>query len=302
MGRGRCGFRGFRGRRTNTLYISIQGPARSDKVEVVLSSIAVDHMARIKFDEWIIENLRLTVFPAVESTVRPTDWWRHITSVDPDQVSTSGKRGVSSAEGIFKGTKLVLRSALDRIDWFLVPTDSATEDAVLNSEPPAIGHAAEAFELFSSIVEKWLSSADLPTINRIAFGGTLTNPVGDRRSAYLSLREYIPVEIDPDSSDLLYQVNLPHIESPSVPGLEFNRLSKWLVTHHEFFAVPIGGVLGTPIAQGSGPVSIRLELDINTMPTFKGPIPRAKLSTVCNELVGAARNIISNGLVTHETK
>jgi hypothetical protein len=254
-------------------------------------------MARLEFDEWVVENLRLTVFPAGESTARPTDWWQHVAGVDPDQVSTSGKRAVSSAEGTFKGKKLMLRSVLDRIDWFLVPTDSATEEAVLNSEPPAIGHAAEAFALFSSIVEKWLLSSDLPTINRIAFGGTLLNPVGDRRNAYVSLGEYIPVEIDPDSSDLLYQINLPHIESPSVPGLEFNRLSKWLVTHHEFFAVPIGGVQGTPIAQGSSPVAIRLELDINTMPTFKGPIHRDKLSSVYHELVQAARNIVSNGVV-----
>jgi hypothetical protein len=254
-------------------------------------------MARLEFGEWIVENLRLTLFPAGESTVRTADWWQYVTGVDPDQVSTSGKKAVSSAEGTFEGKKLVLRSVLDRIDWFLVPTDSATEEAVLNAEPPAIGNAADAFALFSRIAEKWFSSGDLPTINRIAFGGTLLNPVGDRRNAYVWLQEYIPVQIDPDSSDLFYQVNLPHVESASVPGLEFNRLSKWLVTHHEFFAVPIGGVLGTPIAQGSSPVAIRLELDINTMPTFKGPIPRDKLSSVYNELVQAGRNIVSNGVV-----
>lgn len=261
------------------------------------SSMSIDHMPRLEFDEWLAESLRLTVFPAGEATVRATDWWQQVTGAEPDQVSTSGKRAVSAAEGIFEGKKLLLRSVLDRTDWFLVPTDSATEEAVLNFEPPAIGHAGEAFALFSSIAEKWFLSRDLPTINRIAFGATLLDPVGDRRSAYAALGEYIPVEIDPDSSDLLYQINLPHVESASVPGLEFNRLSKWLVTQHEFFAVPVGGVLGTPIAQGSSPLAIRLELDINTMPQFKGPIPKNKLPRVYHELVRAGRNIVSNGVV-----
>jgi len=254
-------------------------------------------MARLDFDEWIVESLRLTVFPSGESTVRPAEWWQQVTGVDPDQVSTSGKKALSSAEGTFEGRKLVLRSVLDRLDWFLVPTDSATEEAVVSSEPPAIGQAADAFASFSSIVEKWFLSGDLPTINRVAFGGTLLNPVGDRRNAYVSLKEYIPVEIDPDSSDLLYQINLPRVESLSVPGLGLNRLSKWLVTHHEFFAVPIGGVLGTPIAHGSSPTAIRLELDINTMPTFMGPILKDKLTGVYHELVQAARNIVLNGVI-----
>jgi len=285
------------------LWVSARSPVagtdftrwgRSERVE---GTIAMEHSARIKFDEWLVENLRLTVFPVGESTVKPADWWQYVTGLEPDQVSTSGKRAVSSAEGIFEGKKLVLRSVLDRIDWFLVPTDSATEEAVFNSEPPAIGHASEAFELFSSIVEKWFLSGDLPKINRIALGGTLLNPVGDRRSAYLSLKEYIPVAIDPDSSDLLYQINLPRVDIPTVPGLELNRLSKWLATHHELFAVPIGGVLGTPISQGSSPTSIRVELDVNTMPEFKGPIPRDKLSTVYRELARAARDIVSNGVI-----
>jgi hypothetical protein len=121
--------------------------------------------------------------------------------------------------------------------------------------------------------------------------------MGDRRSAYIELRDYIPVEIDPDSTDILYQINLPTAESKTIPGLGLNRLSKWLVTQHSFISVPLGFAGGVPVTQGPTSPTIRLELDINTLPAFEQAIPKESLVSVYRELVDAGRNIASNGVI-----
>ena len=253
-------------------------------------------MARVEFSEWIVESLRVTIFPTVESTFRSSDWWEYVTGVEPDQVSTSAKKTASTVEGTYEGRKLIMRSVPDRIDWFLLPVDSVIEEAMINSEVPSVGRAGEAFELFSTAVEKWFASADLPTMHRIAFGAVLSLPIGDRRSAYIELRDYIPVEIDPDSTDILYQINIP-TKSASVAGLKLNRLSRWLVTQHTFVTVPVGVAGGTPITQGPTPAAMKLELDINTLPAFEQTIPKESLAGLYRELVDAGRDIASNGVI-----
>jgi hypothetical protein len=196
-------------------------------------------MARIEFGDWVVENLRFTAFPSVDSTFRSSDWWQDVTGVEPDQMTTGAKKISHTVEGTFEGRKLVMRSVLDRIDWFLLPTDGMAEEAIMNSDSPSVGSPNETFELFSKVVEKWFSCEDLPMINRIAFGATLSRPIGDRRSAYIELRDYIPVDINPESTDILYQINLP-TQSATVAGLSLNRLSKWLVAQHTILTFPLG--------------------------------------------------------------
>jgi hypothetical protein len=183
----------------------------------------------------------------------------------PESSSAIGraKKISHTVEGTFEGRKLVMRSVLDRIDWFLLPTDGMAEEAIMNSDSPSVGSPNETFELFSKVVEKWFSCEDLPMINRIAFGATLSRPIGDRRSAYIELRDYIPVDINPESTDILYQINLP-TQSATVAGLSLNRLSKWLVAQHTILTFPLGAG-GSPIPPALSPAAIRLELDINTV-------------------------------------
>src|SRR5271165_1290960 len=101
----------------------------------------MEQMPRISFADWLVESIRLTVFPALDATFRsPDHWWQLATGTEPDQVTASTKKGLRSIEGAFHGAKLVLRSALDRIDWFLVPADATVEAAMLNSEPPVFGN------------------------------------------------------------------------------------------------------------------------------------------------------------------
>jgi hypothetical protein len=258
-------------------------------------------MPRFAFDEWLPENLRLTVFPTAESLSKPEEWWKAVTGGEPDQVSISKQKGTSSLDGPYGGGKLFLRSAVDRIDWLLAPTESTIEHLVLLGTPNSIGPMEETFAAFSAAAQKWFGLADSPGVNRMALGAILGHPVEDQKQAYLDLMDYIPVRVSPDSSDLVFQINPPPVGSKIVQGLTFNRLSKWMAAQLTVVAspnVPPGvALMGVPLQQTTSvQLTVRLELDVNTVPTFQGPIPREQLGSVFGELVDEARGIILNGV------
>jgi len=253
-------------------------------------------MPKFPYEDWLPENLRLTAFPSPDSNLKPQAWWEAVAGSEPDQVSTA-KRGTSSVEGQYGCGKLILRSVLDRIDWLFAPSESTIENLVLLANPNSIGPIVEVMEAFTRAIEKWLQLPDSPEVNRMAFGAVLGHPTDDHKQAYLDLMEYIPVSVDPSSSDLLFQINPPPIGSKYVQGLKFNRLSKWMAAQLMVIASPTIVSSGVPLLQTIAPqLSIRLELDINTLPSFQGPIPRESLSAVFTELVDEARNIVLNGV------
>ena len=119
----------------------------------------------------------------------------------------------------------------------------------------------------------------------------------DRQSGYLRLPDYVPVQVNPESSDFLYQINLPPVLSTTgIEDLRLNRLSKWSIEAWKSIALRITAttVQAQPVPQAS---ALRLELDINTVPTFAGPIPQERLVDVYRELVAAGREIAANGVV-----
>ena len=254
-------------------------------------------MPRFPFEEWLPETLRLTAFPSPDVNLKPEEWWGAATGSEPEEVSIA-KRGTSSVIGPYGGGKLILRCGLDRIDWLFAPTDSVIERFVLLGKSNSIGPIDEVMIAFTAAVERWLRLSDSPEINRMGFGPILGRPVNDQKQAYRDLMEYIPVDVPLSSSDLLFQINPPPIKSSYVPGLEFNRLSKWAVVQVMVIAAPSSIEVGVPLMQATTPgPSIRLELDINTVPTFAGPIPRETRFAVFQELVDHAKSIALNGAI-----
>lgn len=258
-------------------------------------------MPRFPLEDWFPESLRLTVFPRSNPTFNP-EWWEGVTGAEPDELS-SAKRGTSSALGPYKTGKLLLRSGLDRIDWVFAPADSTVEKLLVSTNWDTIGPIQDVMEAFVMAMGKWFDLDDTPETNRIAFGAIMGHAVEDKEDAYRDLMQsYIPVKVDPSSSDLLFQINPPHSASKHVTGLEFNRLSKWMVAQRMVVAEMAGGVtMGVPLQQATtSGLSIRLELDINTLPTFTGLIPRALRFEVFKELVEEGKSIIRDGVIPHE--
>jgi hypothetical protein len=176
------------------------------------------------------------------------------------------------------------------VDWVLALRQEEIERA---EELPTLGIATDAIELLSSVAERWLSSDALPSLARIAFGAILLHPEPDVRAAYSRLPDYIPIQVDPEWRDFMFQTNLPVPSTTGIDGLRVNRLGRWSVGAFQtaVFSLPAGRALSA-----LSKFALRLELDINTGPELSGAIPPARLIDVYRELVGSALAVASDGV------
>ena len=255
-------------------------------------------MPRLSLADWQAENARLTVFPMLDATTRSTEWWQTVTESQPDETRTNPKKGSALIQGALDPGRLILKLEPDRIDWVLSPAELDIEELAEAGEPPTLGPAKEIVDAFSAIAEKWLTRDDLPAIARMAFGAVLNHPETDRQAGYLRLPDYVPVQVNPESSDFLYQINLPPV--PSATGIEdllLNRLSKWSVATLQAVSLRLTGTMVQAQAAPKG-FALRLELDINTVSAFAGPIPHARLVETYRELAAAGLAIATDGVVT----
>jgi hypothetical protein len=249
-------------------------------------------MPRFSVAEWLAQSYRLTAFPSPGSTYQPAGWWDGVTDTEPDETNANPKRGSSVTKGTYETRQLSLKTEPSRIDWELLPTLDEGTDGFQN-----LGSFVETVEIFSRIAARWLSRDDLPNLNRLALGIVLLRSETDRRVGYERISAYVPVRIDPDSSDFLYQINLP--KKPSALGIEgllINRLSRWSIVLMKPFSLLVTGdtlSIGQP---GEPQHAFRLELDINNAPTFEGPIPGNRLVELYRELADEARTIATNGV------
>jgi hypothetical protein len=255
-------------------------------------------MPRFPLADWRAEQLRLTVFTMPTATNRRAEWWNAITGSEPDDTRSNPKKGSGVISGAFGPGKLVLKWEPDRVDLLLAPNEPDLEAFLTEPEFSALGPAPEMLDVFVPLAERWVQLPDVPAIQRIAFGAVLLHPEPDRQSGYRRLPDYVPIEVDPESSDFLYQINLPAVPSDTgIAGLTLNRLSKWLVATIKFMPLRFTGVdiaVTQPIPITA--YAFRLELDINTAPTFVDQIPPNRAIEVFRELVDAGRAIATNGV------
>jgi hypothetical protein len=225
-----------------------------------------------------------------------------LAGADPEQITSNPRLGASQAVGKFGPGTLVVSTQPDRVELFLgpVPTEAASIQGQVATEPkpPSIGGAVEAFDVFSELSKRWLAFDDIPNVARLALGGALSHQEEDKRAAYLRLHDYVPVQVDPESSDFLYQINLPTQSRSGIEGLVINRLSKWAVTMFKLITliVPSGSFaqdLKTTIA-------LRCEIDINTAQEHQGELPKDRLAQIMDELVIYGRDLITDGVVNRE--
>lgn len=251
-------------------------------------------MPRFPPSDWLVGHFRLTAFPVPGAIARSLEWWDAASGSLPDETTSNPKKGSSIVSGSFGPGKLVLRLEPDRVDWLLIPADILDAEASLIS--PAfvnIGSLTETLATFSEIAEQWLARHDVPEVGRLAFGAVLRHPEADRRSGYLRLPNYVPVQVDPESSDFLYQINLPITSTVGINGLQINRLTKWSITALKLLALASTGATIAP----EPTYAFSLELDINTDPTFGSPLPKARLVALYQELTDLGGQIATEGIV-----
>jgi hypothetical protein len=249
-------------------------------------------MARLPLTEWRAEQFRLSAFPALGAATRSADWWEAATGLQPEQNTANPRKGSAVISGPLGTAKLVLGLEPDRIDWLLVPD---IEAMTLGNEVPHLGALTNVLGGFSEIIERWLARDDVPELARLAFGAVLNHPESDRRSGYQRLPDYVPVEVNPDSTDFQYQINLPVASRTGVEGLEINRLSKWSVAVYTRFALRVNGGVAQRTVQA--PLyAFRVELDINTSQMFEGALPRPRLIDLYRELASLGQDVAAAGV------
>jgi hypothetical protein len=255
-------------------------------------------MAPLALAEWRAEQLRFTAFPILGATGRSTDWWEQSTGVPPEETILNERKRSSVVSGSFGAAKLALRLEPERIEWLLVPQDIDAEAIPAELEFPNVGPLIEALAVFSAVVVAWLALPDVPDLGRVAFGAVLRHDEPDRRSGYRRLPDYIPLNIEPDASDFLYQINHPIASRTGIEGMEINRLSKWSVSAFKLVGVtvPLASGAPQPIVTPAPVFALRLELDINTAPGFENQLPRNRFVDVYHELVSFGEQIVREGL------
>ena len=251
--------------------------------------------------EWRPEHLRLTAFPLPGSNLPSLNWWQQVTGTEPDARNEEPKKGAAEISGSLGERKLVLSFQPERIDWRLVPLDLDPDNLGEGLEFLNIGLFPDARETFIGICQRWFAQTDLPDFGRLAVGAVLNHPEVSRDAGYGRLPEYLPVQNKDNSSDFVYQLNVPAPSGTGIEGLRINRLSKWsvVVMRRLGFQLTIGGATAAPLLQTAQPIhALRLELDINTAAGFEGALPKARLSDILGELVNCASEVASNGVRT----
>lgn len=241
--------------------------------------------------EWQVEQMRLTAFPTSGDIVDLPSWWKAVVGADPEEIAQSPKKHTGSIEGRYGDGKLMLKVEPGRLDWLLGPTDAGVQDALRDGDIPSVGAAEDVAGSFSTVVEKFLALDDLPVVGRIAFGATLLHEESSRDTAYERIADYVPVQLPQGCTDFLFQVNRPTQSSSGVDGLMVNRLTKWNVASLK--VQNIAGMIAI-----SSQFYFRVELDMNTSPSFKAEIPKHKLKDVYQELLRSGMAIAAGGLPT----
>lgn len=242
--------------------------------------------------EWQVAVLRLTAFPSPSEEIHAQNWWINTLGNSPDTITNTPKAGLEHLEGAYEGGKIILEIQPNRIDWGFTVID----EGPFISQVPSLGLFNSVGDSFFRPLESWLSNEQIPSIQRLAYGAVLLNPVEDLAAGYRNLSNYLPtVTIDPErSSDFLYQINRPR-NSTIIPNLGINRLSKWSVTRMQI------GLFSTAIGSQVSPVGMktfyanRLELDINTNQDNTNPFDSENTVALFRELISLGSEIMTRG-------
>ncbi|MHC4135088.1 MAG: hypothetical protein ACYS0K_08895 [Planctomycetota bacterium] len=242
-----------------------------------------------QIEDWRTETVRLTAFPAAPVDPGSLPSWEDLVGEPPEERKEEprGAGAIIEAGSFQRG---VLHSAKDpfRLEWRYGVRPDISDDI------PAMGSASQELDAFLPLARTWLASA--PPMQRLAFGAVLLVPIANAEEGLRLLDGYLSsVQIDPKgSSDFLYRINRQREAKAGPAGLRINRLTKWSVVRFALASIMLSA--GKATSQVEPPsYACRLELDINTVPEFKGELSPDALLGLFEELVDLGREIISKG-------
>jgi hypothetical protein len=241
---------------------------------------------------WNVELLRFTGFLTPNVQIGEPSWWEDIIGEKSETKLYQSKKGQFQEKGLLDDGEFILRIEPFRIDWiFRVIKD---QDENIKS---SLGIFKDVVNSFLLLMEKWFLMDKLPTLQRIAFGAVIFQPVENRKSGYERLSKYLSesVRLDPDSSsDFIYQINRPRKSKLKIPDLSINRLTRWSVQKYRLVGIAIESESKT-IYEGQENFTCRLELDINTIPNSATNFDVDKYKNIFKELTNLGIEISEKG-------
>lgn len=225
---------------------------------------------------WQIEVVRLTVFAgAMKVDAKGKDWWRQVTSIEPQQASVRNQVEYSES-GPYKSGTLELKTTFNRIDWVLTP--SPTGPGV-----PTLGTLSDIVPAIFGDFVAWLQSLELPVL-RVGTGINVLRQMPSLVDANREIaRRMNGAQIDVDAvQDLLFQVNYPE-SSRVIDGLLINRIGKWSAAVAHFMQFQ-AGLTAPPQIEYS--YFVRGEIDVNSSPVNNSSIEAGLRSKLVEELSG----------------
>jgi hypothetical protein len=256
-------------------------------------------MARFPFEEWRVEGIRLTAFPVLGEWHAQDDWFDVAVGSAADEVNHNSKKSTwDMSHQAESGLRSQLHIEPSRIDWRFGPPEVELEQVGQLNDVPALGAFESAFGACSLIVERWLVRSDVPELARIALGVVVRRPVASKAAGYALVPDFIPATPPQNSSDFMFQINIPVQSSTGIEGLVINRLTKWSVSVFRRLQLTFaGGAVPTHASDVPLTFSFRLELDVNTAADFPvGRLPRERLVDIYREFVARTREIATSGL------
>jgi hypothetical protein len=238
---------------------------------------------------WVTEAVRLTLFPVPGERVA-TNSWEEIAGGIATQVNREPALGMQQEIGPFHNGRLAMVSQPDRCILLFTPEFLVSSPT---SELAHLGPPAIAVERFLVAAHKLLRKDAL--IKRLGFGLVVLRRIASTADGLRSLFEGLHIDRDAsDASEFLFQVNVP-LRSELLEGdYRLNRIAKWQVLSLQvtnLSVTPEGGQMGSTFVT---PI-IRLELDINTPPSYPGAFSTAQVKDTIGECTSAARNILDRG-------
>ena len=245
---------------------------------------------RALIEAWRTESLRVTVFfPRTELPDATAEWVKLLQS-EPDATIDRPKTGSKSAVGQRNEANFLIQTSKPNRRLDLISNDESFSLAPKTAFRPA---AAD----FIQLATDWLKTIGDSLITRVAFGGIALLPQADVATAYRTISDYLPFDVDRGSgSDFMFQINRPR-PSLALPATQVNRLTRWSVATLQIHSVDPGpGIEPGQLNLAQAEFACRVEFDINTavFPNDQ-PFPAKSAIPLLDEMLRFAEEILREG-------
>ena len=235
-------------------------------------------------------------FSAPGSETMGQGWWESVIAEPPEERKEQPRTRVVVEYAKRGKGRMELQINPASLTWIHHITEVQPQEKF-----EALGEFQSNCEEFCALMDKWFNLDSVPDLVRLAFGAVLIQPAKSQEEGLERLGNYIKsVNVDTANSyDFLYQINRRRDTKLSIDGLVINRLMKWSVGQIRVLMTNSDGRANfVPTPSES---LVHLEIDINTVPDFKGEIPREYFSRVFAELVELGSGDCTQGATFHES-